>query len=73
LNEVLHGSGNAFEGYIRINAMLIEQVDDIRPEAQQRGICDRSDSFRRAVQTLTGNSVLEAELRCDHDLVADRT
>jgi hypothetical protein len=36
------------------------------------GFSDGSDQFRRAIQTLTRDSILETELRCDDYLVSNR-
>jgi hypothetical protein len=32
LDQILHGSGDVFDRNIRVNAVLIEQIDDISPE-----------------------------------------
>ena len=50
LNQVLHRSGYVFDGHVRVNAMLIEQVDDIHLEPLERALDGLLDVLRPAVQ-----------------------
>src|SRR5271167_2323316 len=71
-DQVLHGPGYILHRYVRVNPMLIEQVDVIGPEPFQRCIGDGPDTLRPAVRASRGIPVLEAELSGNHDLVTDR-
>src|SRR5262249_21761941 len=50
LYQVLHGSGNFFDGNVGINAMLIQQVDDIGFKPPERGVSGLPDVLGPAVQ-----------------------
>ncbi len=51
LNQVLHRSRYVFDGHVRVNPMLIEQVDDINLEPLERALDGLLDVLRPAVQT----------------------
>src|SRR5206468_2808852 len=76
LDQVLHSPGNVLDGHAGVDAMLIEQVDDIGPQALERRVSDLPDALRAAVQALpAGTSVgieIEPKLGGDDDFVADR-
>src|SRR5208282_707126 len=73
LDEVFHGSGGIFDRDAGIDAVLIEQVDDIGLEALERGIGDLLDVFWTTVQAAPTRSTigvrLEPELGGDRNLV----
>src|SRR6266404_3478168 len=77
LDEFFDGAGGIFDGNIGIDAVLIEQVDDIGLETLERGLGDLPDVFRTTIQrTPTGSTIgirLEPELGGDHHLVAKRS
>src|SRR5436189_1088218 len=50
-NEVLDGTSDVFDRHVRVNAMLIEEVDSIGPQPSQRRVSDRTDVRRTAVET----------------------
>ena len=50
LDQVLHRSRHVFDRHVRIDAVLIEQVDDIDLEPLERGLGDLLDVLRPAVQ-----------------------
>jgi hypothetical protein len=52
LNEVPDGACNVLDRYGGIDAVLIEQVDAVGPEALQRSIGDLPDMLRPAVINL---------------------
>ena len=59
--------------YVRIDAMLVEEIDPIRLETPQRGVRDLADVRRPAVQPHRfAVFELESELRGDHDVIAHR-
>ncbi len=59
LNQLLHRACNVFDWHIRIDAVLIEQIDYVGVEAFQGGFSYGPDSFRVAVGTLAWNSILK--------------
>ena len=77
LDQVLHGSGHVFDRHVRVDAVLIEQVDDVGLEPLERGLDDLLDVLGPAVQGSPLASVLrirrQAELGGDHHLVAERS
>jgi hypothetical protein len=77
IDQFLHRTGHIFDRNVRIDAMLIEQIDTICSESFQRGVGDLLDVFGPAVERriLTLRSIrsdVESELRCDHDLITKR-
>ena len=50
LNQVFHRSGDVFDGHVRIDTVLIEQIDDIGLEALERSFGDFLDVFGTTVQ-----------------------
>src|ERR1700722_7268401 len=72
LNEGLYRSGNILHGYVRINTVLVEEVDPIGTQALERVVGDLADALRAAVRPLGRNAVPEAKFRCDDHLVAHR-
>ena len=40
LDQVFHGSGDVFDGHVRINPVLIEEIDDIGLEPLEGGLGD---------------------------------
>ena len=73
LNQVLHRAGDVFDRHVRVDAVLIEEIDPIGPEPLQRRLGDLADVRGPAVQAgLLAVLELEAELRRDDDLIANR-
>src|SRR5580692_3072212 len=76
LNQILHGSSDIFNRYVRINTVLIEQIDDIGLETLQRSLSDFLDVLWTAVQSglfAGGGIQLEPELGGDHHFSTERT
>src|SRR6266487_6817905 len=76
LNEVLDCSRHVFDRHVRINAMLIEEVDDIGFEARERRLSDFSYLLRPAVESsdFAGFAVeMESELGGDDHVGAKRS
>ena len=74
-DEVLHCACHVFDGHVGVNAMLVEQVDDVGVEALQRGFGDLLDVFGLAVEAAAALPVgldIKTELGGDHDPVAER-
>ena len=73
--QAFHGAGDFFDRDVRIDAMLIEQIDDVDPEPFERRFGDFANVFGPAVQPrlLIGFRIdCKAELGRDDDLVANR-
>ena len=73
LNQVLHGSGDVFDRDVRVDAVLVEEVDPSIVEPLERRLGDLSDVRGPAVQAgLLAALELEPELRGDDHLIANR-
>jgi hypothetical protein len=73
VNQVLHRSGDVFDGHVRVNTVLIEQVDRIDLEPFERGLGDLLYVRWPAVQAAPpAGFECEPELGCDHDLMSER-
>ena len=71
LDKLFHGARNVLDWDIRIDPMLIEEIDVVRPETLEASVHHPLDVIGPAVQTaLLGE--IEAELRRDLHLVAER-
>ena len=75
LDQVLHRAGHVFDRHVRIDAVLVEEIDALGPQPLERGLgdllgCARAGCPGRAA----GRSPVdvEAELGRDHHLVAER-
>ena len=71
-DEVADGAGDVFDGDVRVDAVLVEEVDVVGAQPAQRVVGDLPDAFGSAVGAVGRRAVGEAELGGDHDLVADR-
>jgi hypothetical protein len=73
LDELLDGAGHVLDRDVRVDAVLVQQVDRVGAEPLQRALDTALDRLRATVES-AGHAALEveAELRRDHDLVADR-
>ncbi len=71
-NQVAHRTGDVLHRHVGIDAVLVEQVDDVGLQPLQRGLGDGADVLRAAVKPLGGFAVAETEFGGDDDLVADR-
>ncbi len=75
LDEVLHRTGDFFDGHVRVDAVLIEQVNDVGLEAFERRFSDFLNVRRPTVQSglFAGIRInFEAELCGDGHLVTKR-
>jgi len=72
-DQILHRARDVFDGNVRIDAVLIVEVDHLDAETLERFIGDLPDMFGAAVEALLlAVDDIETELGRDHDLVADR-
>src|SRR5260370_8260860 len=63
LNEGLYRSGNILYGYVRVNTVLVEEVDPIGTQALERLVADLADALRAAVRPFGRYAVPEAKFR----------
>src|ERR1017187_263364 len=77
LNQILHRSSHIFDWHLRVNAVLIEQVDRVHSQSLQRALHSLFDVFRPAVQTSWMRIFLgfesEPEFRRDNHLLTKRS
>src|SRR5271154_4756583 len=76
VDQVPYCARNVFDGYIRVDAVLIEEIDHIGPEALERGLGDLADALGTAVESDILACVLvnfPSELSGDDDLIAQRS
>jgi hypothetical protein len=74
-DQLLHRAGDVLDRDVRIDAMLVEQVDGVDAESLARGLGDTSNLLRPAVEAdgLAGVRVdLPSELRGDHHASTER-
>jgi len=70
LNQILHRSRHIFDRHVGINAVLIEEVNVIRPEALERSLGNGLDLLRLAVQADDLAALnLETKLARDQNLM----
>ena len=74
LDEVLDCAGDVFDGHVRVDSVLVVEVDDLDAEPLQRAVDDVLDGLGTTGDPPTRLTFLRvdvpAELRGDHDLVA---
>ena len=78
LDQFLHGTCHIFDGYVRVNTVLIKQVDHIDLEPFERSFDSLLDVRGLAVQTrrtrpIIATAQIESELGRDHHLLAERS
>ena len=71
-DQLLDGPRHVLHGHIRIDPVLIEEVDAVGLQPLECRLGDLADALRPAVHAGSGVPVLEAELGRDHDLIANR-
>ena len=75
-HQVLDGPGDILDRHLRVDAVLVQEIDTIGPQAPQHALDGELDAVRTAVETRTPLARLQidvpAELRRDDDLVAER-
>src|SRR5688572_19940927 len=75
-HQLFDRTGHILDRYLRIDTVLIKQIDAIRPQALFRSVDDPLDVLGPAVEArlaLAGLQIdVPAELGRDHDLVAER-
>ena len=74
LDELLDGAGDVLDGDVRVDAVLVEQVDGVGPQATQRALDGGADVVRSAADAGLLAVLVEGEpeLGGDDDVLADR-
>jgi hypothetical protein len=72
--QLLYRAGYIFDGHVRVDAMLVVQVDGFDPEPPKRALGHLPDVLWPAVEHLLsrGGIEVEAELGGDHHPIAER-
>src|SRR5438270_806237 len=69
LNKVLQGSGDIFDGHVRIDAVLVKQIDDVGLQPLERVFGDLLDVLWTTVQpSLLSGARIEFEPELGGDL-----
>ena len=75
-HQVLDRAGDVLDRDLRVDAVLVEEIDAIGAKALEHALDDQLDVLRAAVEpraALAGLQIdVPAELGRDHDLVAER-
>ncbi len=71
LDQLFHRPGDLLHGHVGVDAVLVEKVDPVGPQARQRRVRHGPDAFGPTVLAEPGTALLKAELGGDHHLVAD--
>src|ERR1700722_1468917 len=71
VDEVLQGARNILNRHVRIDTVLVEEIDHVGPQSLEGCLGNFLDVLRAAVQAGVVVQV-EAELRSDRDSVAER-
>ena len=70
-DQLFDRAGDVLDRDVRVDAMLVQQIDTVGAEALERAIDDCLDVLGAAVQTTSASFDVEAELRRDPDAVAN--
>src|SRR6266702_5963159 len=75
-DQVLDGTGNIFDRHLRIDTMLVEEINAVSPQPRQTGIRYGLDVLGSAIGSHAAFAGLhvnvKAELGCDSYLIANR-
>ncbi len=69
-DQVAHGASHILDRHVRVDAVLVEQVDMVGAQALEAGFGDGTDILGAAVQAVIGARALESELGGNHQPVA---
>ena len=69
-NQLLHCSSHVFDRHLRVDTVLVEQIDHVGLESLERRLGDLLDVLRPAVEARERGKV-ETELRSDHHLAPE--
>jgi hypothetical protein len=68
-DQALHGSCDILDRHLRIDTMLIEQIDTVNAQATQRVLGDLANVGGPAVETVRSRFEVVAEFGGDYDIV----
>src|SRR5262245_14068527 len=68
LNQLAHSARHLFDGNVRVDAVLVEEVDGVDPESLERGLGDLLDVRRSTVQ---GRRALPARVESLFDVESE--
>src|SRR5689334_9333578 len=71
-DQLIHGAGDLLDRHIRVDAMLVEDIDTVSFQTRKRLVDNGADSLRAAVETNLWTSIPETEFCGDHHLITDR-
>jgi hypothetical protein len=71
LDQILHRPRHVFDRHVRIDAVLVVEVDAVGLQPRERGLGDLPDVLRPAVKARLRVPGLEAELGGDNDLLPE--
>src|SRR5258708_9187805 len=71
-DQLFHRTGYVFNWHVRIDPVLVIQIDAVGSEALQGFLNHFPDVLRSAVKNKTALLIVEAKFGCDSDSVADR-
>src|SRR5882757_1682323 len=71
-DQLFHRAGYVFNWHVRIDPVLVIQIDAVGSEALQGFLNHFPDVLRSAVKNKTALFIVEAKFGCDSDSVADR-
>jgi hypothetical protein len=69
-NQVFNRAGNLFDRHVRVDPMLIEEIDAVGFEALERGLRNLLNVLRAAIEPRKGVNV-ESEFGGNHHLLAE--
>ena len=70
-DQLFDRARNVLDRDVRVDAMLVQQIDTVGAEALERAFDDCLDVLGAAVQTASASLDVEAKLRRDPDIVAN--
>src|ERR1700678_2414568 len=71
-DQLFHRAGYVFNWHVRIDPVLVVQIDAVGPEALQRSLNHFLDVLGPAVKKKAALFIVEAKFVCDSYSVADR-
>jgi hypothetical protein len=71
-DQLLNGAGDILDRHVRIDAVLVEEIDVIGLETLQRGLGHLPDALRATVEARGRVAALKAEFGRDDHLIAER-
>ena len=70
---MLHRSGSIFDRHFGVDAMLIEEINGVGAQSEERRVGDLPNAFRSAIEAFGGDSFFKAELGGEDYLRAKRS